>query len=317
MALIEILLAAYMGEKYIGIQLESIFKQSFKDFTITVSDDGSSDKTIDIVNSYIRLYPDKIRLIRRVLPTKSAGENFFELLAAAKKNIKSDNEKRYFMLSDQDDVWHPDKIKKTYLRMQALEKKYSRDMPCLVHTNLSLVDEKLNIIHFDMARYMGFKSSNTSLNRLLVENNITGNTVMLNAAFLNNYKRPGIKKYVMHDWWLALSAACIGKISYLDEALILYRQHSKNTLGARNALSFEVLKKRIGNKTAVQENYRLMYAQAEELLKKYNPDASKKRLLKEFTGMQKKNRAYKIAAILKNRFCKSGFITTVGEMFNI
>ena len=76
MALIEILLAAYMGEKYIGIQLESIFKQSFKDFTITVSDDGSSDKTIDIVNSYIRLYPDKIRLIRRVLPTKSAGENF-------------------------------------------------------------------------------------------------------------------------------------------------------------------------------------------------------------------------------------------------
>ena len=322
MALIKILMAVYNGGKYIEKQIESILNQSFNDFTIKISDDGSDDNTADIAELYMKRCPGKIEFVKRQAHVKGAGENFFSLLdEAALYNNSYDICGRqeascgYIMLSDQDDVWLPDKIKKTYMRMRPLEKRYSKNMPCLVHTNLSTVDENLNIIHRDMASYMNMNPGCCRLNRLLTENNVTGNTIMINRAFLKAYRRP--QEYVMHDWWLALTASCIGKTSYIDEPLVLYRQHGKNLLGAKNALSAEVIKNRIKDKEQVRQNYRLMYAQASELLKNYKITGNKKILIDEFIKLQYKSRPQKIVSIIRNRFFKNTAIMTLGEMLNI
>ena len=83
MALIKILMAVYNGGKYIEKQIESILNQSFNDFTIKISDDGSDDNTADIAELYMKRCPGKIEFVKRQAHVKGAGENFFSLLDEA------------------------------------------------------------------------------------------------------------------------------------------------------------------------------------------------------------------------------------------
>ena len=99
---VEILMATYNGSKYLSEQLDSIVKQSYTNWHLTISDDKSSDDTIDIIDTYISKYPNKIRRIGSGIHFGNARDHFFWLL----KECDSD----YVMLSDQDDVWLDNKI---------------------------------------------------------------------------------------------------------------------------------------------------------------------------------------------------------------
>ena len=326
--MIEILLATYNGERFLPEQIESITSQSFKDYYILASDDNSSDCTFEILRSYESVLGEKIKVVRS--NTRSAKENFYNLLDMA--------DAEYIALCDQDDFWESDKLEKSLKAIQRLEKRYGKETPILVHSDLEIVDENLNSQNKKMSELTGINeaikyakkeskylytiSTEKSFSRYLVENNITGNTVIINKALLDIYKRPEVS--FMHDWWLGLIAFTFGKVGFLNECLVKYRQHESNELGAKNPLELHNIKKR--NKKKIRENYDCMFTQVEEFLRLYKDELGKSRsadtyfahkYLNAFANMKSKNRVSKIRDILKYSFFKSSKILTIGEMLNI
>lgn len=326
--MIEILLATYNGERFLPEQIESITSQSFKDYHILASDDNSSDCTFEILRSYESVMGEKIKVVQS--NTHSAKENFYNLLDMA--------DAEYIALCDQDDFWESDRLKKSLKAIQRLEKRYGKETPILVHSDLEIVDGNLNSQNKKMSELTGISeaikyakkeskylytiSTEKSFSRYLVENNITGNTVIINKALLDIYKRPEVS--FMHDWWLGLIAFTFGKVGYLNECLVKYRQHESNELGAKNPLELHNIKKR--NKQKIRENYDCMFAQVEEFLRLYKDELGKSRsadtyfarkYLNAFANMKSKNRVSKIRDILKYSFFKSSKILTIGEMLNI
>ena len=130
--MVDVLLATYNGEKYLDEQLNSLINQTFKDINIFISDDNSTDKTINIIKRYMEIDP-RIKLM--VINKKKLGfvGNFEKLL----KYSKAD----YLMLSDQDDIWFLDKIEKMYKRMKEVEN--NKQQPVLLHTNSMLMYKKM------------------------------------------------------------------------------------------------------------------------------------------------------------------------------
>lgn len=311
--MVGVLLATYNGEKFIGQQIESILAQTYADFKLIIADDCSTDNTYMVADSYRVRFPQKIVLYKNKFPTGSAKGNFFCMFEKYSKEFD------YIIFADQDDVWLLQKLEKMMFRMKQLEKKYTKDIPILVHSNLSVTDENLNIIYNDMEKLTS--ASSHSLNRLLVENSITGNSMLINKKLIEIYKEP--KDCIMHDWWFALIASSLGKISFIKEPLTLYRQHEKNSLGVAKINIFNEVKKRIKNykkeKKRVRENYNLMFKQAQSLYNYYNKDMrkDKKRTVQEFLKLKEKKRIEKIISIIRNRFYKSTFPMTIGQMFNI
>ena len=111
----EILLASYQGAQYIRAQIDSILGQTDDCWHLTVSDDGSTDGTVEIVDEYVRMYPDRITRICSGIRFGNARDHFFWLIRQCKS--------AYMLTCDQDDVWYPEKIEKI---MQAM---LSQKMP--------------------------------------------------------------------------------------------------------------------------------------------------------------------------------------------
>lgn len=136
--MIEILLATYNSEKYLTDQLDSLFEQTFEDWHLTVQDDGSTDKTVDILRKYAAVYPEKMTVHVNEKNLGGAKYNFYDML------LKADAD--YVMTCDHDDVWLPDKMERTMATMKDLEAQNAPDIPLLVHTDLTVVDENQTIL---------------------------------------------------------------------------------------------------------------------------------------------------------------------------
>ncbi len=249
----EILLAAYNGEKYLPQQIDSILDQDTDAWFLTLSDDGSSDDTSKILDFYVENYPDKIRRVYSNTSFGNAKDHFFFLL---KESVGES-----VMFCDQDDVWTKDKVSSS----RALLKE---EIPCLVCSDLSVVNEDLSVIDPSMAHYQSFGPEDRSFSRLLYRNAVTGGTCLLNRKLVDlilQIRHPG--NALMHDYWAALTAAYFGEIVYLDAPTVLYRQHAANSLGAqKGGLSF-VTKKLKGN--AFKESVRLKKRQIREFIDTY------------------------------------------------
>lgn len=220
MAEIDILLAAYNGERFIAEQLDSILNQTFKDIRIIIRDDGSSDNTPAIIEDYAKKYPGMIETVHDDVICRNPAKNFFELM----KHANAD----YVMFSDQDDVWLNDKIERTLEAMKESER-MNPGMPVLVFTGLRAVDEKLNAINEFVPTDMN-APKRKSLVSMFEENFVSGCTEMINRSLYENIGDYS-ELITMHDWWTALYARACGVIAYVPEALMLYRQHEDNAIG--------------------------------------------------------------------------------------
>ncbi|EEY35290.1 glycosyltransferase, partial [Pseudoleptotrichia goodfellowii] len=109
---IDILLATYNGEKYLEEQLYSILNQSYPNINLLIRDDGSKDKTVDIIKKYAQK-DERIKFIEDDLGNLGFLKNFEKLLEHSEEN--------YIMFSDQDDIWNPDKIEKSYKKIRETE----------------------------------------------------------------------------------------------------------------------------------------------------------------------------------------------------
>lgn len=215
---VNILLASYNGQAFIGQQIESIQKQTFTEWTLWIRDDGSSDETLTVIETYLAT-DERIRLLPN--PKKEnlgVIKSFYRLL----KHEVAD----YYFFSDQDDVWLPEKLSLCLDKA----KDFSQDNPLLIYTDLSVVDQDLNLLQTSMIKSQSHHA-NTLLRQELTENTVTGGTMMINHALAEQWTET--ENLLMHDWYLALLASSLGQLVYLDQPTQLYRQHANNVLGAR------------------------------------------------------------------------------------
>ncbi len=294
---IAVLLATYQGEKFIIEQLDSLLKQTNKEWKAFIHDDGSLDKTKMIINDYIQNYPDCFCYIDS--PSTGGAKNNFMLLT----NIV---ESEFYMYCDQDDVWLDNKIQKTYDKMLEI---YDEDIPCLVHTDLSVVDENLNIISKSMNIYQKLNCQKINLSRSIIQNTVTGCTMMINKALREKMIIPcDYNKIIMHDWWASIIANAFGRVSYLNEQTILYRQHGNNSVGAKKSGSLFNVLDIILNSKKVTNSLLDTRLQAEEFNKTFgNMD-----IVHIYSNVGHKNKLERLYTYQKYGFYKSSFLRNIG-----
>lgn len=301
--MVAILLAVYNGEKYLKEQIESILSQSFTDFKIIIRDDGSTDSSPAIIESYCKDFPQKIFVLSGK-PTGSAAKNFAALLEVC--------DEEYIMFCDQDDVWLPDKIEKTLAAMKEAET--GGQIPVLVHSDLKVVDQNLSVISPSFFDFQQLKQGRVTLPRLLVQNYVTGCTVMINRALKEKCgKIPD--NCIMHDWWLALVAILFGKLICIEQATMLYRQHADNQVGAKASYGISFIKRKLATLDKVRENYNATYSQARLLLDSYknSMDASSREIIEKYCSMQSMRKCNRIRIMRRYDFKKCTRLRVIGQ----
>ena len=293
---VAILMATYNGEKYIAEQIESILNQTYKDWFLFISDDGSKDATLDIIQTYLDNYNDRIRLIGKN-GHKGAKNNFNYLLQQVQ-------EYAYYMFADQDDIWVDEKIEIQLREMLNLEKKNGKDKPLLVFSDMKVVDESLGIISDSFFEYsnLNWKEENLLI-KYLIHNYTAGCCMLCNHNMIEcagNIPECA----TMHDYWIALVAAGIGTIKYIDLPLNLYRQHGGNAIGARQGKwKISNLKSSFSNDNIekLRKEKKEKNDMACELLLRYytriSPDM--KRMIQDFSVCNKKRSIIKILLLNK------------------
>lgn len=305
-----ILLSTYNGEKYLKEQLDSLFLQTYQDFKLIVRDDGSKDRTKEILNFYN---------IELVDSSKNLGvkKSFETLLKYASENSVAE----YFMFCDQDDVWNNDKIEKTLKRMQELETFYGNKIPLLVHTDLEVVNKKLETLSDSMWESEHINPRANTLNKLLIQNTITGCTMMINRTLA--MKSLDISsKAIMHDWWIGLVATTFGEIGFIEESTMKYRQHGENDTGAKNYNYKNIISKIIElffNRESKKIFMNKNIFQAKEFLEEYKDqlDEKSKIMLEDFSTIKEKPYLQRVSIILKYRLFKYGLIRNIGLLLKI
>lgn len=305
--LVGILMATYNGEKYLVEQIDSILNQTYKNWILLIHDDGSTDSTINLIKDYTNKYPDKIILVEDGIKCGGAKENFFHLINIVKSNFTFD----YIMFSDQDDVWLPKKIEITLDKIMEVESKYGKSKPVLVHTDLKVVDETLSLIHHSFWEYQKINPYNNSLNCLLLENTVTGCTMMINKVLFDKIIID--KNAMIHDWWIALICRMNdGFIVPIKEQTILYRQHKKNNIGAKGSSLRKLIMRFLKNPLDFTKKGILLgkkiKKQIEALYEIYNSNL----LLKELLEVSSSNIRWKIF-LLNNNFLCGNIVRKIGK----
>ncbi len=196
---ISVCMATYNGGKFLKEQLDSILPQLSIEDEIVISDDGSTDATLQIIESY----KDK-----RIHLYRSTYKNLIFNFENALKHAKGD----FIFLSDQDDIWFKDKVEKC---MEQLQKHL------LVFSNAAMFKGgDMN----DSELFFADDSKKTGLWNNLYKVNFLGATLAFRKSVLEK-ALPFPKKIAMHDIWIGLVAETMGSTHYIDEPLIYYRRH--------------------------------------------------------------------------------------------
>ncbi len=304
---VAILLATYNGERFIKDQLDSILNQTYQNFVCYIHDDGSTDRTVDILKKYVSKYPKKIKLLE-YQGKKGAVGNFLSLIDYAVEHCRE----QYYLFSDQDDIWLPQKIE---LEVKKIRKIDNELEPTLVYCDQKIVDSQLKVIAESGMRYSKRNHEYDDLQHLAFENSAPGCVICINRLLLElSSKYKNINNIVMHDWWVMLIAATWGKIGYVDVALMLYRQHGDNTLGAeQKSLNIKLKKyaknlpKAINDKNEHVKRCERQLIELDLISKEFKNNTQ----IKKLAYICKKGKLKKIKYFFKNRYLTGSRVFTL------
>ncbi len=246
--MLTILLATYNSERYLREQLDSIFSQTYHDWILVIRDDLSTDDTMCIVKEYQSHYPEKITILDNEGKSLRAYLNFYEMLS----KVEAD----YYMFCDHDDVWLPNKIEISMKRMKEVER---TEVPVIVHTDMKVVDQDLNIINDSFWAYSRLLPEKTSFKEMVLCNSVNGCTMLFNRN-ARELALPHVTHATMHDMLVAQSvAAKNGIISPIYVPTVLYRQHIDNVVGAHERNKSFYFKKILVFRKTLKKNYNDWY----------------------------------------------------------
>ncbi len=219
---ITVLLPTYNGERFLPALLDSLRAQTDGDFGLLIRDDGSTDGTRTLLES-LRGDP-RVRFAEGGRRLGAKG-SFLALMRQA--------ESPYIALCDQDDVWLPERLAAGRSALEEAESRLGEDTPILVHSDCEVIGADGCTLHESFFRHQGWDPAANTLPRLLVQNNVTGCTVLMNRALCRlAADRADPERIFMHDWFLAMTAAAFGEIVFISRPLVRYRQHGANAVGA-------------------------------------------------------------------------------------
>lgn len=220
-----IALATHNGASFVVDQVESIRRQSFSDWTLLVRDDASSDGTPELLRG-LAAVDRRIVLVEDDRTRLGAAQNFGRLMEQAYRQGAE-----YLFFADQDDVWQPDKLHRQLQVMAQAERSSGQRRPYLVYSDLAVVDEQLHQLHRSFLKHSRlYHEDHEPWKTLIGRSYVLGCACLINRPLME-FALPVPGAAVMHDWWVALCAACVGGIAFLDEPLVLYRRHAANASG--------------------------------------------------------------------------------------
>lgn len=217
---ISVALCTYNGERFLGGQLASIARQTRLPDQLVICDDGSTDATLAIVESFARTVPFHVEIYRNPVNLGST-RNFEQAIMACTGDL--------IALSDQDDLWHPDRLRRSE------EELNWHTEAGLVFTDGEVIDdngEKIGVRLWENFELIGMRKEELRGGNFIPMTRkrfVTGATVMFRASF-RQYCFPVGDRWV-HDGWMAGIIGSMASIRLIDEPLILYRQHSSQQIG--------------------------------------------------------------------------------------
>lgn len=218
---VAILLSLYNGESYLNAQLDSILAQSHTDWVLYWRDDGSTDASRVIMLSFTAHRGHGRCVEITSLPDiKGVGASYLHLL-------DSIPETSFIAFADQDDVWHPKKLEWAVNWLKA----QPSDVPAIYCARQYLTDSNLNV--FSKSERLHRQPSFAAA---LTQNIATGHTAVINAAACHLLHGTTPPSHTLHDWWAyLLTMAAGGEIFFDNRCVSYYRQHSRNTVGAKHS----------------------------------------------------------------------------------
>ena len=312
--MITIIMAVYNGQEYIREQLESLKDQTYTEWRLVIRDDRSSDKTAEIVKKFSDEVEQEVIFKVNEKPSGSAKNNFALLINDAK-------ESDYVMFCDQDDIWKKDKIEITFNKMKQVEERYGRDFPLLVHGDVEVIDENGNI-NADSMFEMSHINADSKLPQILIQNHVTGCTMMCNKKLIAGISEYASSEYIiMHDYLAALYASVFGKIEVIKKPLLSYRQHSGNSVGAKNNNNPVYLLKRLANgRKSYKEAMETSRNQVKFFVEIYREESAAEKYCKEYELMSgyaslgSRAKLYRIMFYKKNHIWKNGTIRKIMQV---
>jgi glycosyltransferase involved in cell wall biosynthesis len=211
--LVAIIMATYNGADFIREQIDSILKQNNVDVHFYISDDNSTDGTLNTINDFRQKYPENFKGLFNV-QFKSPCKNFLNLVN------KIDDSYDYYAFSDQDDIWFPDKLKHA---INIINQEH--DLYC---GRTEIVNSKLTSLG-----YSPLFSFPPSFQNAIVQSIAGGNTMVFNKKIFTLLKNNSQVEVQSHDWWTYILATFTGHNVYYDQnPKVLYRQHNYNYNGS-------------------------------------------------------------------------------------
>lgn len=222
--LVAILLATYNGAQFLEDQLNSIANQTYKNWIVFASDDGSTDETISILNHYRICWGDN-KLVIKQGPKRGFAMNFATLLCS--EDIHAD----FYAFADQDDIWHADKLERALNILRSTP----QSVPSLYGGRTLIINERNETV----GRSPLFTKP-PSFQNALVQSIMGGNTMVFNQALREKLKQVDYTRASLpsHDWWCYLVVAGLGGACVYDpQPSVSYRQHGNNIVGSNVGLT--------------------------------------------------------------------------------